>query len=86
MAARELGPGLVLLLTVPAPARRGDVEVRVRDTQGGREISERFAGAPERIGMRLPALWLTPGTYTAEIRHLDAGPAVAEVFAFRIVP
>ena len=86
VAARELGPGLVLLLTVPAPARRGDVEVRVRDTQGGREISERFAGAPERIGMRLPALWLTPGTYTAEIRHLDAGPAVAEVFAFRIVP
>ena len=86
VAARELGVGLVLTLPVPEAARSGTVQVRVLDAQGGREMSERFAGAPERVAMRLPALWLTPGTYTAELRRLDSEPAAAEVFAFRVVP
>ena len=86
VAARDLGTGLVLTLTVPDAARSGDVEVRVLDAHGGREMRERFAGATERIAMRLPAAWLTPGTYTAELRRLDATPSAAETFTFRVVP
>ena len=85
VAARELGAGLVLTLPVPEAARSGTVEVRVLDAHGGREMRERFAGAAERVAMRLPAVWLTPGTYTAALRRLDAEPS-AEVFSFRVVP
>ena len=85
MAARELGAGLVLTLPVPEAARSGTVEVRVLDAHGGREMRERFAGPAERVAMRLPAVWLTPGTYTAGLRRLDAEPS-AEVFSFRVVP
>jgi len=85
VAARELGAGLVLTLPVPEAARSGTVEVRVLDACGGREMRERFAGAAERVAMRLPAVWLTPGTYTAALRRLDAEPS-AEVFSFRVVP
>ena len=85
VAARELGAGLVLTLPVPEAARSGTVEVRVLDAHGGREMRERFAGAAERVAMRLPAVWLTPGTYTAGLRRLDAEPS-AEVFSFRVVP
>ena len=83
---RDLGAGLVLTLTVPDAARSGDVEVRVLDAAGGREVRERFARAGERVAMRLPATWLTPGTYTAELRRLDAGPSPAEVLSFRVLP
>ena len=86
VAARELGAGLVLTLPVPEAARSGTVEVRVLDARGGREMRERFARAAERVAMHLPAAWLTPGTYTAELRRLDAGPSSAEVFSFRVVP
>ena len=86
VAARDLGTGLVLTLTVPGATRAGDVEVRVLDARGGREMRERFARAAERVAMHLPAAWLTPGTYTAELRRLDAGPSSAEVFSFRVVP
>jgi len=86
VAARDLGTGLVLTLTVPDAARSGDVEVRVLDARGAREMRERFARAGERVAMRLPAAWLAPGTYTAELRRLDAGPAPAEAFSFRVVP
>jgi len=86
VAARELGAGLVLTLPVPEAARSGTVEVRVLDAHGGREMRERFARAAERVAMHLPAAWLTPGTYTAELRRLDAGPSSAEVFSFRVVP
>ena len=86
VAARDLGTGLVLTLTVPDAARAGEVEVRVLDARGGREMRERFARAAERVAMHLPAAWLTPGTYTAELRRLDAGPSSAEVFSFRVVP
>jgi len=86
VAARDLGTGLVLTLTVPDAARSGAVEVRVLDARGGREMRERFARAAERVAMHLPAAWLTPGTYTAELRRLDAGPSSAEVFSFRVVP
>ncbi len=86
VAARELGAGLVLTLPVPEAARSGTVEVRVLDARGGREMRERFARTGERVAMRLPAAWLTPGTYTAELRRLDAGPSPAEVFSFRVLP
>src|SRR5436305_4312029 len=86
VAARDLGTGLVLTLTVPGATRAGDVEVRVLDARGGREMRERFARAAERVAMHLPAAWLTPGTYTAELRRLDTGPSPAEVFSFRVVP
>jgi len=86
VAARDLGTGLVLTLTVPDAARSGAVEVRVLDARGGREMRERFARTGERVAMRLPAAWLTPGTYTAELRRLDAGPSPAEVFSFRVLP
>ncbi len=86
VAARDLGTGLVLTLSVPDAARNGDVEVRVLDARGGREMRERFARAGERVAMRLPAAWLTPGTYTAELRRLDAGPSPAEVLSFRVLP
>ena len=86
VAARDLGTGLVLTLTVPDAARSGAVEVRVLDARGGREMRERFARAAERVAMQLPAAWLTPGTYTAELRRLDTGPSPAEVFSFRVVP
>jgi hypothetical protein len=86
VAARDLGTGLVLTLTVPDATRAGDVEVRVLDARGGREMRERFARAAESVAMHLPAAWLTPGTYTAELRRLDAGPSSAEVFSFRVVP
>jgi len=86
VAARDLGTGLVLTLSVPDAARNGDVEVRVLDARGGREMRERFAPAGEHVAMRLPAAWLTPGTYTAELRRLDAGPSPAEVFSFRVLP
>ena len=86
VAARDLGAGLVLTLTVPDAARSGEVEVRVLDARGGREMRERFARAAERVAMRLPAAWLTPGTYTAEVRRLDAEPSPTEVFSFRVVP
>jgi len=85
VAARELGAGLVLTLPVPEAARNASVEVRVLDAHGGREMRERFAGPAERVAMRLPAVWLTPGTYTAGLRRLDAEPS-AEVFSFRVVP
>jgi len=85
VAARELGAGLVLTLRVPETARNTTVEVRVLDAHGGREMRERFAGPAERVAMRLPAVWLTPGTYTAGLRRLDAEPS-AEVFSFRVVP
>ena len=86
VGARDLGTGLVLMLTLPDAARSGAVEVRVLDARGEREMRERFARAGERVAMRLPAAWLTPGTYTAELRRLDAGPSPAEVFSFRVVP
>jgi len=86
VAVRDLGAGLVLTLTVPDAARSGAVEVRVLDARGGREMRERFARAGERVAMRLPAAWLTPGTYTAELRRLDAGPSPAEVLSFRVLP
>jgi len=86
VAARDLGTGLVLTLTVPDAARSGAVEVRVLDARGGREMRERFARTGERVAMRLPAAWLTPGTYTAELRRLDAGPSPAEVLSFRVLP
>ena len=86
VAARDLGTGLVLTLTVPDAARSGAVEVRVLDARGGREMRERFARAGERVAMRLPAAWLTPGTYTAELRRLDAEPSPAEAFSFRVAP
>ena len=86
VAARDLGTGLVLMLTLPDAARSGAVEVRVLDARGEREMRERFARAGERVAMRLPAAWLTPGTYTAELRRLDAGPSPAEVFSFHVVP
>src|SRR5437899_1641119 len=73
-------------LPVPDAARSGDVEVRGLDARGGREMRERFARAAERVAMQLPAAWLTPGTYTAELRRLDTGPSPAEVFSFRVVP
>ena len=86
VAARDLGPGLVVTLAVPDAARSGDVEVRVLDARAGREMRERFAGAGEHVAMQLPAAWLTPGTYAAELRRLDAGPSPAEVVSFRVVP
>jgi hypothetical protein len=86
VAARDLGTGLVLTLSVPDAARSGAVEVRVLDAPGGREMRERFARAGERVAMRLPAAWLTPGTYTAELRRLDAGPSPAVAFSFRVLP
>src|SRR3989442_626813 len=67
VAARDLGAGLVLTLPVPEAARSGTIEVRVLAADGAREMRERFAGAAERVAMRLPAVWLAPGTYTAEI-------------------
>ena len=86
VAARDLGTGLVLMLTLPDAARSGAVEVRVLDARGGREMRERFARAEERVSMRLPAAWLTPGAYTAELQRLDAEPSPAEVFPFRVAP
>jgi len=86
VAARGLGAGLVLTLPVPDAARSSAVEVRVLDAPGKREMRERFARAEERVAMRLPSAWLTPGAYTAELRRLDAEPSLAEVFSFRIVP
>ena len=84
--ARDLGVGLVLTLPVPDAARSGAVEVRVLDAPGGREMRERFADAGERVAMRLPAAWLTPGRYTAELRRVDTEPSPAAVFSFRVVP
>jgi len=86
VAARDVGAGLVLTLPVPDAARSGAVEVRVLDARGGREMRERFARAEERVTMRLPAAWLMPGTYTAELQRLDAEPSPAEVFPFRVAP
>ena len=86
VAARDLGAGLVLTLPVPEAARSGTIEVRVLAADGAREMRERFAGAAERVAMRLPAVWLAPGTYTAGLWRLDATPSAAETFTFRVVP
>ena len=86
VTARDLGAGLTLMVPVPEAARTGAVEVRVLDAPGGREMRERFARPAERVAMRLPAVWLTPGTYTAELRRLDAEPSRVDVFPFRVVP
>jgi len=86
VAARELGAGLVLTVPVPAAARSGTIEVRVLAADGAREMRERFAGAAERVAMRLPAVWLAPGTYTAGLWRLDATPSAADTFTFRVVP
>ena len=76
----------MLTLPVPEAARNGAVEVRVLDAQGGREMRQRFARAGEHVAMRLPAAWLTPGAYTAELHRLDAEPSPAGIFAFRVAP
>ena len=86
VAARDLGAGLVLTLPVPEAARSGTIEVRVLAADGAREMRERFAGAAERVAMRLPAVWLAPGTYTAGLWRLDATPSAADTFTFRVVP
>ena len=86
VAARELGAGLVLTVPVPEAARSGTIEVRVLAADGAREMRERFAGAAERVAMRLPAVWLAPGTYTAGLWRLDATPSAADTFTFRVVP
>ncbi len=86
VAPRDLGAGLVLILPVPDTARSRGVEVRVVDPGSGREMRQRFAGAAESVAMRLPAAWLTPGTYRAELRRLDAEPSPAAVFSLRVVP
>ena len=71
------------MLPVTEAARPVLVEVRVVDAQAGREMRQRFANAQGSVAMRLPAAWLTPGTYTAELRRLDAetGPTT---FLFRV--
>ncbi len=83
--AASLEGGLVLTLPVPETTPAGPVEVRVVDAQAGREMRQRFADARGSVTMRLPAAWLTPGTYTAELRRLDAETSPT-TFVFRVVP
>jgi len=64
----------------PRHGARSDADGARRDT------CRRRRGPRPRRAMHLPAAWLTPGTYTAELRRLDAGPSSAEVFSFRVVP
>ena len=62
---------------------RDDVQSCDRGARRVRAV--RGFGNETDIAMRLPAVWLTPGTYTAGLRRLDAEPS-AEVFSFRVVP
>ncbi len=62
--ATALGAGLVLRVPLRRP---GEVEVHVLDAEGLREIRERFRSASEAVGLRVPASWLSPGAYRAEL-------------------
>jgi hypothetical protein len=46
----------------------GLAEVRVRDRSGTREMRQQHFGPPAHVAeIRLPAAWLTPGTYRVEL-------------------
>jgi hypothetical protein len=79
VAAADLGPGLLLAIPVERGQQRESLEVRVLDAAGGRAMVERFAlaGSEERVEMRVPSAWLSPGTYRVEARAN---------FAFRVTP
>jgi hypothetical protein len=63
------GPGLLVRVPIPTAAlTAGLAEVRVRDRSGTREMREQHFGPPAHAAqIRLPAAWLTPGTYRVEL-------------------
>jgi len=63
------GQGLVVRMPMPTTAvTAGLAEVRVRDRSGRREIREQHFGPPAHAAaIRLPAAWLTPGTYHVDL-------------------
>jgi hypothetical protein len=64
------GPGLLVRMPIPTTAlTAGLAEIRVRDPSGSREMREQHFGPPAHAAeIRLPAAWLTPGTYRVELR------------------
>lgn len=81
--------GLTLRVRLP-DARRdaGAIEVRVLDPDARREVRERFRPSPGQahLDVRLPAEWLSPGTYRVELSAVGAGGAATRVadFAFTV--
>jgi hypothetical protein len=63
------GPGLLVRMPIPTAAlTAGLAEVRVRDRSGSREMREQHFGPPAHAAeIRLPAAWLTPGTYRVDL-------------------
>jgi hypothetical protein len=63
------GPGLLVRMPIPTTAlTAGLAEVRVRDRSGTREMRQQHFGPPAHVAeIRLPAAWLTPGTYRVEL-------------------
>ena len=86
---------LVLLLLYPAlegrlpevarQDRKAAVDRPAAESAPAEEVRGKLA-QPAAPAMRLPAAWLTPGTYTAGLRRLEAAPAAAEVYSFRVLP
>jgi len=67
--ASVTGPGLIVRMAVPSTAlTAGLAELRVQDNSRTREIREQHFGPPTHLAeIRLPAGWLTPGTYRVEL-------------------
>jgi hypothetical protein len=76
---------LTLRVALPDAARAADeVEVRVLDPEGRREMRERVRPPHTEpyLDVRLPADWLIPGTYRVELSTIDAHTSVTRAFGF----
>lgn len=76
---------LTLRVALPDAARAADeVEVRVLDPEGRREMRERVRPPHTEpyLDVRLPADWLIPGTYRVELAVIDAHASARRVFEF----
>ena len=76
---------LTVRVVLPDAAREAaEVEVRVFDPEGRREVRERARPSPAlpHLDVRLPADWLRPGAYRVELFTIDAGASAPRVFEF----
>ncbi len=75
--AAELGPGVELAVPVTRARAAETFRVRVVDAEAGRELAQQFrlTGGERQVEVRVPATWLTPGTY-----RVVAGPT----YSFRV--
>jgi hypothetical protein len=76
LAEAERGP--LLRITPPAGIGDGPVDVRVRGTVGGRELTERVTNHANAIELQIPPQWLAPGEYTVTLAAVNVDPGRAE--------